>query len=61
MLKAIGFRIPTQELSSVENIVIKGFLPLEYGNMIVVPSSITTKAGSDFDIDKLNLYLFNYF
>jgi len=56
----VGFRIPTQELNSVEHIRIKGFLPVEYGNSIVVPTEITTKAGSDFDIDKLNLYLYNY-
>lgn len=57
ILKGIGFRIPTQALSSVENIVVKGFLPQSMGKTIVVPSEITTKAGSDFDIDKLNLYL----
>jgi len=61
LLKAVGFRIPSQELNSVENIRIKGFLPVEYGNAVIVPSSITGKAGSDFDIDKLNIYLFNYF
>lgn len=60
LLKAIGFRIPTQALSSVENIRIKDFLPQEYGGAIVVPSEITSKAGSDFDIDKLNLYLRNF-
>jgi hypothetical protein len=27
------------------------------GRSVVVPSEITTKAGSDFDIDKLNMYL----
>jgi hypothetical protein len=27
------------------------------GSTVVVPSEITTKAGSDFDIDKLNMYL----
>ena len=61
LLKAVGFRIPSQEINSIENIRIKGFLPVEYGNAIIVPSSITGKAGSDFDIDKLNIYLFNYF
>lgn len=60
LLKAIGYRIPTQEMSSIENIRIKGFLPLEYQNGIVVPSSITAKAGSDFDIDKLTMYLYHY-
>ena len=57
----IGFRIPTQNTNSIENFKIKGFLPVEYGNSIVVPSEITAKAGSDFDIDKLNIYLYNYF
>ena len=56
----IGFRIPSQALNSFEHFKIKGFLPVEYGNAIVVPSAITTKAGSDFDIDKLNIYLYHY-
>jgi hypothetical protein len=57
ILKGIGFRIPTQSMSSIENIVVKGFLPSYMGATVVVPSEITTKAGSDFDIDKLNIYL----
>lgn len=61
LLKMIGFRIPNQSLNSTENIRVKGFLPESYGDMIVVPSAITAKAGSDFDIDKLNMYMFNYF
>lgn len=56
----VGFRIPTQGHNSIENFKIKGFLPIEYGDAIIVPSEITTKAGSDFDIDKLNIYLYNY-
>jgi hypothetical protein len=56
-LKSIGFRIPTQASNSIENIYIKGFTPAANGDMIVVPSEIVGKAGSDFDIDKLNLYL----
>ena len=61
ILKGIGFRIPTQGLNSVEVFKIKGFLPEFMGKTIVVPSEITTKAGSDFDIDKLNLYLKNIY
>ncbi len=57
ILSGIGFRIPTQALSSVENFVVKGFLPEFMGRSVVFPSEITTKAGSDFDIDKMNLYL----
>ena len=56
-LFGIGFRIPTQALSSVERFKIKGFLPSFMGATVIVPSEITTKAGSDFDIDKLNMYL----
>lgn len=59
ILKGIGFRIPTQALSSVEVFKIKGFLPQSMGDTVVVPSEITSKAGSDFDIDKLNMYLKN--
>lgn len=61
MLNSIGFRIPTQAMNSIENIVIKGFTPPNNGDMIVVPSEIVGKSGSDFDIDKLNLYLANYY
>ncbi len=57
ILTGIGFRIPTQALSSVEVFRVKGFLPQYMGYTVVVPSEITTKAGSDFDIDKLNMYL----
>lgn len=60
LLEAIGFRIPTQGMNSIDSITIKGFLPREMGDTVVVPSEIVGKAGSDFDIDKLNIYLSNY-
>ena len=56
LLDLIGFRIPSQAENSIERIRIMGFLPESYGNMIVVPAQLTTKTGSDFDIDKLNIY-----
>jgi 3D (Asp-Asp-Asp) domain-containing protein len=31
------------------------------GDAVVFPAEITTKAGSDFDIDKMNLYLKNWY
>jgi hypothetical protein len=61
ILTGIGFRIPTQELNSVEAFRVAGFLPESAGDMIVVPEAITTKAGSDFDVDKLNTYLKNVY
>jgi hypothetical protein len=57
ILRGIGFRIPTQSLSSSETFRVKGFLPQAMGKTVIVPSEITTKSGSDFDIDKLNIYL----
>lgn len=61
ILMGIGFRIPTQALNSVEVFKVKGFLPDFMGRTVVVPSEITTKSGSDFDIDKLNMYLKNVY
>ena len=57
ILSGIGFRIPTQATSSIDVFVVKGFLPSYMGTTVIVPSEITTKSGSDFDIDKLNMYL----
>lgn len=61
LLRGIGFRIPTQGLNSVDFFVVKDFLPEAMGDVIVLPSEITAKAGSDFDIDKLNTYLRNFY
>ena len=57
ILTGVAFRIPTQALSSTEVFKVKDFLPQYMGATVVVPSEITTKSGSDFDIDKLNMYL----
>ena len=57
ILRGVGFRIPTQSMSSIEVFRVKGFLSKSMGDTIVVPSEIVAKAGSDFDIDKLNTYL----
>ena len=59
LLELIGYRIPTQSLGQIEFITIKGFLDKSLGDVVVVPSEIVTKSGSDFDIDKLSLYLPN--
>jgi hypothetical protein len=58
-LQAVGFRIPTEGLNSIEFMIIKDFLPLGQGSTIIVPSEIVAKSGADFDIDKLTLYLPN--
>lgn len=60
LLEGIGFRIPTQALSSIDTFKIKKFLPSYFGDTVIVPSELTTKVGSDFDVDKLNTYLNNF-
>ena len=57
ILTGIAFRIPTQAPSSIDAVRVKGFLPQYMGKTVVVPSEITKKTNSDFDIDKLNIYL----
>jgi truncated hemoglobin YjbI len=60
LLEAIGIRIPTDGIHSIEAIRIKGFLPRSQGATVVIPSEMVTKSGSDFDIDKLVMYFPSY-
>jgi hypothetical protein len=57
ILFGVGARIPHQAMSSTEVFKVVGFLDPSMGSTVVVPSEIVAKAGSDFDIDKLNMYL----
>jgi hypothetical protein len=59
ILKGISFRIPTQKQNSIDVIKIAKFLPEEFGDSVVIPAGMVAKVGSDFDIDKLSLYLKN--
>jgi len=60
-LSGVGYRIPTQKQNSVDVIVIKKFLPKEFGDSVVIPAALVQKVGSDFDIDKLSVYLKNVY
>ena len=51
-----GLRIPNQQLSSNDFFQIKEFKLPTMQNYVLVPSEIVVKVGSDYDIDKLNLY-----
>ena len=53
MLKAIAYRIPTEDKYSMIPIKIKGFVPKAAGEAVILPKEITTITGSDFDIDKM--------
>lgn len=55
-LVIVGVRIPVQGFNSMEYFKVKKFLPTVSGPVIIVPPSIVTKSGSDFDIDKLFMY-----
>ena len=46
-------RIPTSQFSMLESARIKEFLPPIAGPIVILPSEIVAKSGSDFDIDKL--------
>lgn len=56
----VGYRIPNQGLSSNDALQIVGILPEENGDTIVAYTGITTKTGSDFDIDKMFIMMSNY-
>lgn len=59
IIKGVAFRIPTQKQNSIEVFVIKSFLPIGMKDSVMVPSALVKKVGSDFDIDKLFVYLKN--
>ena len=60
-LAGVAFRIPTQKQNSIDAFRIKKFLPREFRDSVVVPSALVKKVGSDFDIDKLSIYLKNVY
>ena len=53
MITITGPRIPVQGLNSMEFAEVYEFLDESAGNIVVLPSEIVAKSGSDFDIDKL--------
>lgn len=57
---ALGYRIPTQGLSSIAGIRISDVLPPVVGDTIILPDEFTAQTGSDFDIDKLYIARYNY-
>jgi len=60
-ITGIAFRIPTQKQNSIDVFEIGKFLPEGYKDSVVIPSELVKKAGSDFDIDKLSIYLKNIY
>ena len=56
LMRSFSFRIPTQAINSADSVRVKKFLPSELGDIVIMPTDIVAKAGSDYDIDKLSMY-----
>jgi len=56
----VGYRIPTQGMSSMFVFQVADIIPEQSGDLIVVPREFTAQTGSDFDIDKLFLATMSY-
>lgn len=61
VLEGFSYRIPNQGPSSNDAFEIVGILPPSIGDTMIMFSDITTKTGSDFDIDKAFIILPNYY
>jgi hypothetical protein len=59
LFNLVAHRIPGQARYSLDAVRVKGFLPPEMGDSIIMYDELTKKNGSDFDIDKLFLILPN--
>ena len=59
--KAVGYRIPTENKSSMLPLYIVGFTPQQNGSAIILPAEITALAGSDFDVDKMYIMLSSFY
>ena len=57
---AMGYRVPTQGMSSIAALTIMDVLPPQIGDVIILPDDFTARTGADFDIDKLFLTRYNY-
>ena len=58
-IEIFALRIPNQQMSSNDVFKVKQFYIGTKENFVYVPSDIVVKAGSDFDIDKLQMYFPN--
>jgi hypothetical protein len=56
----VGYRIPTQGMSSTFGFVVADVLPEISGDLIVVPREFTAQTGSDFDVDKIYFATYSY-
>jgi len=60
VLELLAHRIPTQGDASIVIAQVVDVVPDGSGDIIILPDEITTSTGSDFDIDKLFVFKYNY-
>ena len=56
VIEVFALRIPNQQMSSNDVFRVKQFYIGTKENFVYVPAETVVKAGSDFDIDKMNMY-----
>lgn len=61
ILQVFGMRIPNQGLNSQSVIEIVGFLPEITGDLIITTRDFVVQMGSDYDVDKMNIYMYSYY
>ena len=59
VVRLSAVRIPVQGINSMEFMEVYEFLDPTAGNIIIPPSEIVAKSGSDFDVDKLITFMPN--
>lgn len=57
---AIGYRIPTQAISSISALKFVDVLPDVMGDTVILPEGFTKLTGSDYDVDKLFISRYEY-
>ena len=59
-LTMIGYRIPTEDKYSMIPLRVKGWVSRAAGEVVMLPSDITTLTGADFDVDKMYIMFPQY-
>jgi hypothetical protein len=54
---SMGYRIPTQGISSTFALRVADVVPSVSGDTIIVPDGFTSMTGSDFDVDKIYIMM----
>lgn len=60
-LQMVAYRIPTQGKNFLDVMQVKEFLPEEAGDVVIMPSEVVVKSGSDYDIDKMFVFYPNLY